>query len=54
MTGKDLGHRPSGLEKNKFEYSPLGVVLANNVTKKTNSNKVNIKKKRGKHLTYNS
>ena len=31
LTGKDLGHRPSGLEKNEFEYSPLGAVLANNV-----------------------
>ena len=25
MTGEDLGHRPSTLEKTKFEYSPLGM-----------------------------
>ena len=45
LTGEDLGHRPSVLEKNKFEYSPLVVVLADNVIKKTNTNKMNIKKK---------
>ena len=54
MTGEDLGHRPSILEKTKFEYSPLGAVLADNVKKKTNTNKVNIKKKQDKHLIYNS
>ena len=31
LTGEDLGRRPSVLEKTKFEYSPLGVVLVNNV-----------------------
>ena len=45
LTGEDLGHGPSVLEKTKFEYSPLGEVLANNVKKKTNTNKVNSKKK---------
>ena len=25
LTGEDLGHRPSALEKTKFEYSPLGM-----------------------------
>ena len=45
LTGEDLGHRPSVLEKTKFEYSPLGAVLVDNVKKKTNTNKVNIKKK---------
>ena len=54
LTGEDLGHRPSVLEKTKFEYSPLGAVLADNVEKKTNTNKVNIKKKQDKHLVYNS
>ena len=44
LTGEDLGHSPSVLEKTKFEYSPLGAVLADNVKKKTNTNKVNIKK----------
>ena len=42
------------LEKTKFEYSPLGAVLADNVKKKTNTNKVNIKKKQDKNLIYNS
>ena len=45
LADKDLGHRPSVLEKTKFEYSPLGAVLVDNVKKKTNTNKVNIKKK---------
>ena len=54
LTGEDLGHRPSVLEKTKFEYSALGTVLADNVKKKTNTNKMNIKKKRDKHLLYNS
>ena len=39
LTGEDLGHKPSVLEKTKFEYSSLGAVLANNVKKKTNTNK---------------
>ena len=34
LTGEDLGHRLSVLEKTKFEYSPLGTVLADNVKKK--------------------
>ena len=54
LTGEDLGHRPSVLEKTKFEYSPLGAVLADSVKKKTNTNKVNIKKKQDKNLIYNS
>ena len=53
LTGEDLGHRPSVLEKTKFEYSPLGAVLFDNVKKKANTNKVNIKKKQDKHLIYN-
>ena len=28
LTGEDLLHRPSVLEKNKFEYSPLGMSLS--------------------------
>ena len=54
LTDKDLGHRPSVLEKTKFEYSPLGAVLSDNFKKKTNPNKVNIKKKQDKNLIYNS
>ena len=42
------------LEKTKFEYSPLGAVLPNNVKKKTNTNKVNIKKRKDKKLINNS
>ena len=41
-TGEDLGHRPSVLEKTKSEYCPLHAVLADNVRKKTNTNKVNM------------
>ena len=44
LTGEDLGRRPSVLEKTKFEYSPLSAFLADIVKKKTNTNKVNIKK----------
>ena len=42
LTGEDLGHRPSVLEESKFEYCRLGTVLADNVKKKPNTNKVNI------------
>ena len=41
------------LGKTIFEYSSLGAVLADNVKKKTNTDKVNIKKKK-KNLIYNS
>ena len=54
LTGEDLGHRPSVLEKTKFEYSPSGAVLSDNVKKKANINNKNIKKKQGKNLIYNS
>ena len=53
LTGEDLRHRPSVLEKTKFEYSSLGAVLVDNVKKKTNTNKVTIKKKQDKNLIYN-
>ena len=42
LTGEDLGQRPSVFEKTKFEYPPLRSVLADNVKKKKNTNKVNI------------
>ena len=45
LTGEDLGHRPSVLEKTKFEYSQLSAVLSDDVKKKTNTNKINIKKR---------
>ena len=34
LTGEDLGHRPSVLEKAKFEYSPLGYHLVNHSKKR--------------------
>ena len=33
LTGEDLGHRPSVLEKNKFEYSPFGMSLSKSFKK---------------------
>ena len=54
LTGEDLGHRLNVLEEIKFEYSTLGAVLSDNVKKKANTNKVNIKKKQLKNLIYNS
>ena len=54
LTGEDLWYRLSVLVKSKFEYSPLGAALSNNVKKKTNTNKVNIKERKDKNLIYNS
>ena len=53
LTGEDLRHRRNVLEKTKFEYSLLGAFLANNVQEKTNTHKLNIKKKQDKYLIYN-
>ena len=33
LTGEDLGHRPSVLQKTKFEYSPLGMPLSKSFKK---------------------
>ena len=33
LTGKDLGHRSSALEKFKFQYSPLGKVFTKGLDK---------------------
>ena len=44
LTGEDLGYKPNVFEKNKFEYSPLGMVLTNNTKSKTNKNRVDSKK----------
>ena len=33
LTGEDIGHRPSMLEKTKFEYSPLGMSLSKSFKK---------------------
>ena len=34
LTGEDLGHRPSALEKTKFEYSPLGMSFSKALKKR--------------------
>ena len=54
LIGEDLGPRSSVPEKTKFEYSPLGAVLADNVKKKANTNKANIKKKQDENFIYNA
>ena len=41
LTGEDLGHRPSVLEKTKFEYSPLGMSLGKSFKKDNVKNIVN-------------
>ena len=33
LTGEDLGHRPSVLEKTKYKYSPLGMSLSKSFKK---------------------
>ena len=48
MNLRFLTTRLSVLEKTKFEYSPLGAVLADHVKKKTNTNEMNIKKSKTK------
>ena len=42
MSGEDLGHRPSALEKTKFEYSPLGMSLSKSFKKDNVKNIANI------------
>ena len=44
LTGEDLGLKPSVFEKDKFEYSPLWMVLTNNTKSKTNKNRIDGKK----------
>ena len=44
LTGEDLGHKPSVFEKSKFEYFPMGMVLAINAKSKTNKNRADSKK----------
>ena len=41
LTGEDLGHRPSVLEKTKFEYSPLGMSLSKSFNKDNAKNIAN-------------
>ena len=54
LTGEDLGHKPSVFEKDKFEYSPLGMVLTNNSKSRTNKNKAYNKNKQDQYLVCNS
>ena len=54
LTGEDLGYKPSVVEKAKFEYSPLGMVLNNNTKSKANKNKMNNQNNQDKNLLYNS
>ena len=49
LTGEDLGYKQNVFEKAKFEYSLLGMVLANNTKSKTNENMVDSKKKQQKN-----
>ena len=50
LTGEDLGHRPSVLEKTKFEYSPLGMSLSKSFKKDNVKNIAN----RECHFNYDS
>ena len=55
LTGKDLGRRPSVLEKTKFEYSPLGMTLSKSFKKcivKNIANKESDFNYDGKHKFY--
>ena len=50
LTDEDLGYKPNVFVKAKFEYSPLGMVLTNNIKIKTNKNKVDNQNKQNKNL----
>ena len=54
LTGKDLGHKPSVIEKAKLEYSHLGMVSTKNTKSKTNKNKVHNENKQDLFLVYKS
>ena len=53
LTGEDSWHKPSVLEKAKFEYFPSGMTLTNNTKNKANKNKAYNKNKQNKYLIYN-
>ena len=42
MTKKDLGYKPDAVEKVKFEYSPIGKVSTDRLTKEDKSKKVGL------------
>ena len=52
LTREDLGQKSCVFGKAKFEYSPLGMVLANNTKSKTNKNKAYNENKQNKYLFY--
>ena len=54
LTCENLGYKISVFEIAKFEYSPLGMALPNDTKNKTNTNRVDSKKKQDKYLVYNS
>ena len=40
LSGEDLGHKPGVVERAKFEYSPLGMILSKGLKKDDKVNKV--------------
>ena len=44
LTNKDLGYKPDAVEKVKFEYSPIGKVFTDGLTKEDKSKKVGLLK----------
>ena len=46
LTDENLGHRPSVLEKTKFEYSPLGMSLSKSFIKDNVKNITNRERER--------
>ena len=45
LTQKDLGHKPDAVEKVKFEYSPIGKVFADGLSKEDKSKKFGLFKR---------
>ena len=45
LTKKDLGHKPDAVEKVKFEYSPIGKVFADELSKEDKSKKFGLFKR---------
>ena len=45
LTKKDLGYKPDAVEKVKFEYSPIGKVFTDGLSKEDKSNKVGLFKR---------
>ena len=45
LTNKDLGYKPDAVEKVKFEYSPIGKVFTDGLTKEDKSKKVGLFKR---------